>query len=138
MKVKALTGEVTDNIPKIMHGFEPKTALKMIRAGVDPSVNSRQAEVGLCGQQFMTLKPLWKQVQQNYTLARIVRASGDEHLPDSVRKQLAYWTMNLTQETFLREPAALSDESFSEFTNFLAEYELMDLWPSRRSLWMLP
>jgi 5'-3' exonuclease len=138
VKVRALTGDATDNIPKIATGLGPKTAIKMIQAGLDPSLPEFKKHKWVQQQQFQTLAPQWEKVRRNYKLSRILCAAGDEQLPESVREKVVRLVQGLTQESFLRDPKKLDDESFSRFTEFLLDYEMQELWQQRFVLWKLP
>jgi 5'-3' exonuclease len=138
VKVKALTGEVTDNIPKIAAGLGPKTAMKMIQAGLDPSLPEFKKNKWVVRQRFQTLATQWGKIRQNYELSRIVRAAGDEHLPAPVCEKVIAMVQGLTTESFLRDPKKLSDDSFSAFTDFIMDYEMQELWQQRFVLWKLP
>jgi hypothetical protein len=71
-------------------------------------------------------------------LSRIVRAPGDEHLPEEVREKVIAMCEGLTMQSFLRDPKKLSDNSFSQFSEFITEFEMQELWTHRLLLWRLP
>jgi 5'-3' exonuclease len=138
VKVKALTGDPTDNIPKIATGLGPKTAIKMIQAGLDPSFEDFKKHQWIVKQNFQTLGNMWGKVRRNYSLSQIVCSVDDVRLPEDVRKNLSWVAADLTRESFLREKRKLTDESFATFTEWLAEYELNELIGMRQELWRLP
>jgi 5'-3' exonuclease len=138
VKVKALTGDPTDNIPKIATGLGPKTAIKMIQAGLDPSFEDFKKHQWTVKQNFQTLGTMWGKVRRNYSLSQIVCSVQDARLPEEVRKNLLVSLADLTRESFLRDRKRLTDESFATFTDWLAEYELVELLGMRQELWRLP
>jgi len=138
VKVKALTGEVTDNIPKIATGLGPKTAIKMIQAGLDPSKEEFKKHQWVVQQNFGTLASMWGKIRRNYELSKIVCNPNDPHLHREMQDVLAELVHDMAQETFLRDKKKLGDESFEKFTEFLAEYELLELFGQRHEFWRLP
>lgn len=138
VKVKALTGEVTDNIPKIATGLGPKTAIKMIAAGLNPEVDDFKKLPWAVRSNFQVLASSWPKVRLNYKLAKIVTSPADEHLSEELREQLVVLVDGLTKEKFLRSKKCLTDDCFQEFTDFILEYEMQDLVASRHELWRMP
>jgi len=138
VKVKALTGDPTDNIPKIATGLGPKTAIKMIQAGLDPSLLDFKKHQWEIRRNFQTFAGMWGKVRTNYKLSEIVCSVDDERLPEKVRVHLVDLVADLTRESFLRDRRRISDESFTTFAEWLAEYELNELFGMRHELWRLP
>ena len=138
VKVRALIGDPTDNIPHVAQGLGPKTAIKMIQCGLDPSLpefakNSYAARMN-CG----AIAGRWKVIHSNYHLSKILSSCEDEHLDESVAKKVRFEVNNLSQESLLRDKKRLSEDSFAEFTNFIVEYEMNELFGQRFALWKLP
>ena len=137
-KVKALTGEPTDNIPKIATGLGPKTAIKMLAAGLNPEVEEFKKLPWAVRQNFQVFSSLWPKVSLNYKLAKIVTSAEDENLSEQLRTELVSLVNELSKEKFLRSKKCLSDDCFQAFTEFIVEYEMQDLFSSRHELWRMP
>lgn len=138
IKVKAMTGEPTDNIPKIQTGLGPKTAIKMIAAGLDPSLDDFKKHKWAQRQEFQYFASMWPKIRMNYALSKIICHPTDEHMPVEMGQSLLALTKSLTRESFLRDRRKVNDDGFGKFTEFLADYEMQDLWQQRHLLWRLP
>jgi len=139
VKVRALTGEKTDNIPQIQRGLGPKTAIKMIKAGLDTSVEDFKTLPWQTRQDFGLLATQWSKVRMNYNLSQIVRSWDDARIDnEEVRKQLKKIVNDLTTESFYRDPKKLNEEGFLALREFMLEYEMENLFEDRTTLWQMP
>ena len=138
VKVKTMTGEPTDNIPKIQTGLGPKTAIKMIQAGLDPTLEEFKKHKWAQRQEFQYFASMWPKIRLNYFLSKIVCCPTDAHLPEGMQQALLAMVKGLTKASFLRDRRKLTDDGLSEFTDFIAEYEMQELFGLRHVLWRLP
>ncbi len=138
VKVRALTGDPTDNIPKIATGLGPKTAVKMIHAGLDPSLEDFKKHQWATRQEFQTFSTMWGKVRRNFELSQIICNPHDKHLSEELQVELGSMVDGLTKQSFLRDKRKSTDDSFQLFTDFIAEYELREIFGMRHELWRLP
>lgn len=120
LKLRAITGDSTDEIPGAQRGIGPKTALKLMAAGADPS--SREAPEGV-------LAEAWPTVRRNYKLMKILTS------PDSK------W---LTADQQDRARGALSDAicpngpaPWKLFLGLLGDLELREAMVRRNDLYRI-
>jgi 5'-3' exonuclease len=138
VKVKAMIGDPSDNIPKIQTGLGPKTAIKMIAAGLDPSLEEFKKHKWVPRQEFQFFASRWPVIRQNYALSKIICSPQDVHLSEGLREELGFMRTGLTKGSFLRDRKRVNDESFAAFTEFIIDYEMSELFGQRHLLWRLP
>lgn len=138
VKVRALIGDPTDNIPHPLEGIGPKKAIKMIGMGVDPSVEEWAKLPYQVRSQFSPVSGRWKMIRSNYILSHILRTPESERLDEVSRNVLCRDIDRLTHESFLRDKKKLNDESYTKFTDFVVEYEMSELFGQRLDLWKMP
>jgi len=137
VKVRALIGDPTDNIPHPLDGVGPKKAAKMIQEGLDPSKEWEKQDYRIKFN-FSPVKSRWPIIRSNYVLSHILRDAESEHLDDLTKQKVEALLDGLSRKQFLREKSKLTDDGFEEFTNFCFEYDLADIFASRVSIWKLP
>lgn len=138
VKVRALIGDPTDNIPHPLEGIGPKKAIKMIQMGLDPAVEDFRKLPYNVKMEFSPVGSRWKIIRSNYVLSHILRDAEHEQLDPKLKLEIRELLGSLTKESFLRNPRKLNDNCFMEFTEFIAEYELNELFGDRINLWKLP
>jgi len=137
VKVKALIGDPGDNIPKLQTGLGPKTAIKLIQAGLNPALLDFEKHQWVVKQNFQVFRTMWPKVRSNYQLSHIVCDTGDPCISGTMRETLSKLVDGLSKESFLRDKTCLGDDDFSHFTEFIVEYEMQDLFASRHVLWKM-
>jgi 5'-3' exonuclease len=127
----ALGGDHSDNI-KPMRGMGPKTAIKLIQAGVDLSK-------GYCMYQNWSTVPekykaAWPDIQKSYHAARIPRSWSDPRIRHMVVAHQLFVPLKAyivqTAQTFPNQQARLDGQA--QFARFLAQYGLESLFSVRR------
>jgi 5'-3' exonuclease len=114
----ALGGDSSDGI-KPLPGMGPKTAQKLVQAGIDPCVPFHGNPSNL---KFSKLKPVWKRVQDCYAMALIPRHPNDCRIRDCMKDYLHRLDLRTTP---------LPDR-FQKFTTFCADRGLVFLLSARR------
>lgn len=137
--LRALIGEKTDNIPHLFHGLGPKTAVKWLELGVDPTREKCPVILGLkLKGNPLDLGPYWEAIRLNYQLCTVVTRPEFEHLD----KEVASDTNNLLgglddAECFCRDRERLTDETWDWMTKFFVKYELAEFMGRRKEFWEL-
>lgn len=142
--LKAITGEATDNIPQIFRGVGPKTAMKFIQAGCDPSVEEFEklpkavqknlAQTYVIRKNVVNFKQNWDKVHLNWKLCKIISDPECEHFRPEVRKQASNLISGLKKSSFLRIP---TDEGWDYMTKMLRRLEMEELYNRRQEIWTL-
>lgn len=140
LKYRAIVGDKGDHIIKVK-GMGPKTALKMLAAGVDASASEPPAQYKLKGDGWMFKKLIilrkadWNVLRLNYKLSRILTHPSADELTRYERVAI---------RKFLRSIQSLSDlervkhiKGYHRMEKFLAKYGFEALMVRRRELWNL-
>jgi DNA polymerase I len=135
IKYRSLVGDPSDNIRKPVKGLGPKTALKMLAAGYDPSKKVPYLNLN------PTLQANWENVRLNYDLTKIVRRPNDSRLPIKVQKKVQKIVDAVSKAPVRklgRTKEGKSISSYRAMMRTLSQYELQTLLEARHSLWALP
>ena len=116
----ALGGDSSDGI-KPMRGMGPKTAQTLVQAGADPriSFNKNPPEVR---KRFAKLEPIWKKIQNCYSVALIPRHPFDTRIYGYIKDYIHRLDLHTA-------PPA---DGFKKFTTFCANHGLVSLLAARR------
>jgi 5'-3' exonuclease len=125
---RSLVGEKTDNIDKPIAGVGPKTAIKMLKAGVDPSSDTPHPDY----------KKHWSKIRLCYRLTKIVRKVIDKRVLEISQQQLRIILKEATTQDLHRKKGSRSKKVYNYMMRFLAEYELSELIERRDKLWRIP
>jgi len=118
----ALGGDSSDNI-KPLRGMGPKTSLALVQAGADPCVSFHENPVKV-REKFSKLEPVWKRVQDCYSMALIPRRIDDPRVRECVKEYARRFDLR---------PAPQMD-GIQKFTMFCARHGLVSLLEKRREL----
>jgi 5'-3' exonuclease len=141
-KYRAWTGDEADNIPHIAK-IGPKTALKLLEAGYDPSeeeVPCSDAEEYFA-KYFAPhgIEKMWASVHTNYKLCELVTDPKDKILSEEVRQRLHKDMKYVKRVSDLqRDKKANTPESYRKVTMLLSAYELASLLAKRDELFQIP
>jgi len=126
----ALGGDQNDNI-KPRKGMGPKTAARLVAAGVTPSRPFNKQPIGFQAQ-YRDLEPIWKRVQDCYTAARIPTQRSDPRLKGCGALQQLRVTpqQHWPGDTTRRRNADL-------YARFCADWDLVTLFSLQRNLFHL-
>lgn len=142
-KYRALTGDASDNIPHLWK-VGPKTAMKMLDAGFDPSNSDHHHIDKECREKFKRYFPhglstMWKAVYGNYKLCQLVSKIDDPLLSDDVQQDLDKMFGKLTSmRKFQRKASQMTQENWRKVTVLLSQYELHQILSQRDELWSIP
>lgn len=136
-KYRAWTGDSGDNIPHLFK-VGPKTALKLLDAGMDPSNPdwkhiTEDAQVAFERYFPMGVEAHWPSVHGNYKLCQLVTKAYDPCLSEGVRKQLEH--LEMTAE---RNQQCITPEAYRKVSFLLMQYELASVLGNLKTLWAIP
>lgn len=142
--LRAITGDPSDNIPQVFRGVGPKTAVKFIQAGCDPSVEKfedlpKKVKKDLSityeiRKNLVNFKQNWDKVHLNWKLSKIVCTIDSNCLHSDVRQEVKTLLQSLDKKSFLREP---NDEGWDYMTKTLVRMQMSELYARRQELWSL-
>lgn len=138
VKYRALTGDKSDNIPNFLPGVGPKTAVKWMRMGLDPSLKTYQElsyltklklkEVKVKGK-LVDWEANWNRLRKHYICSQILVDGKFSVLPEDVRSGVEGLTGSLSKKAFLRKP--MSEDAYRLLSERLAYWELAGLLGKR-------
>lgn len=135
IKYRAITGDVSDNIPKLLNKVGPVRAVQLLRAGVDASKGrheaSQQAINALNDMTKGTLNidDFWVRLRKNYIACQIMTCDGyvvpmnDEE----VTTKIIQLTESLDSEMLLRDTQGKSEEAYRNFCEWCMSHGMADL-----------
>ena len=144
-KLRAITGDTSDNIPHLFDRVGPKTVAEWIRKGVDPSQPSYKkglppdfhAPIKVRGLMH-DIKANWDKVHLNYRLCQIVTSPEEKCLSHEVKADLHELLSRCCEEKYLRRKVGDPEQTWRALTALLARYELYDVMSHREQLLKLP
>lgn len=145
VKLKAIIGDSSDNIPHLFDRVGQVTAAGWIADGVDPSLeefSSHDQGVKRKYANFVVRKVLvelearWQEVYRNYRLCKIITDQTAEEVkhcqPELGKQVLGPWS---SKESFKRKPIP---EMFRWLTEWLVRYEMAELYGRRDEFMRIP
>lgn len=136
-KLRALIGDSSDNIPRLFRGVGPKTAVKWLRDGLDPSLENfddhkkivRDAyAIVTMGQMNHEIRLRWPEIRRNYSLSELVTSPDDPRLSERTRTLLNHEIEQLSETIMDRNPKADWKHWFSEWC---VGHQMPTLWGRR-------
>ena len=144
-KYRAWTGDSGDNIPHLFK-VGPKTALKMLDAGMDPSNPdwkhvTEDAQIAFEKYFPLGIENMWQSVHGNYKLCQLVTKIDDDCLSEGVRKQLEqiFIPMRAIDPPFAeRNEKCKTPEAYRKVSFLLMQYQLASVLGNLKTLWAIP
>jgi DNA polymerase I len=143
VKYRALCGDTSDNIKHIA-GIGPKTAVKLLEAGIDPSLSEFDQHRGDIRRRYSALKDNWSLIHHGYLLSKLLPSKlkwGEFPLVDGIKEHMdmSSFVTELQHATKVpyREFEKSLDEMSDEYLHFLCDYELMYLLSRRHEIWRI-
>lgn len=141
LAVRALAGDKSDGIPNPVPGIGPKTAAKLVAAGVNPANGDTYIFTG--SEKLLKhvdkLRPVWSIARRNYLVMSLVRVYTDVRLSDMQRGTIMKDLSTVVQ--FMNEPwphSPFTDEEFDEWylsvIQTFARYDLVEALEDRHAL----
>lgn len=132
LAVRALCGDVSDEIPNPIRGLGPKTAVKLVQAGVDPS---RKTPVKGIPRPVKALPiagrlwDAWKDARRNYGLMRLAQEPTDVAVSDRVVSEVRACLREVEQAIASPEPV-----EYEQMLKVVCGLELYEAFSNRRLL----
>jgi DNA polymerase-1 len=134
---RAITGDPSDNIPGAKRGVGPVGAKKLIAQGLDAGVPSFDQLDKASRKTFADWQTAWPALHRNFILSNIARTPMHGMLPPEISRELLLLLTDLGRSSFLRDTSRRSEKSFRQFTDFLVDYDMLDILAKRRAIWSL-
>jgi 5'-3' exonuclease len=138
LRLRALVGDKSDNIPHLIKGLGPVGARKLLASGLDPSKPNFGDMPKNVQQIHKGLSEMWGQVHENYVLLKIVRKLNHPLLPEEVKSDIGTFLDKINDSYLYRDRQSTTDGMFKKFCNFLFEYELEEVLHNKWDLWRIP
>jgi 5'-3' exonuclease len=129
LKVRALAGDSSDGIPNPVRGLGPKTATKLVNAGIDPHTR-HVIQVG-CPE---ALKNAWDAAVRNYTIMKIITRDDSEYLYPEETVEAVTAVLRSTMGELGRGPGKDAKKGYHQMLAALRELELEQAIGNRASL----
>lgn len=133
LKVRALTGDKSDGIPRPVPGVGPISAARYVRAGLDPACPTFENLPQHVRASATRMKAYWTGIHLNYRLMRILSSCYDAELPLPVAAHFSVETRRVLKE--LAAPRKRDREEYGCFVGMLTELDLLSLFNNRLELW---
>lgn len=137
-KYEALTGG-HNNVPHL-HNIGSKRAKKMLKSGIDPSLEKAPKCNGF--EKYFEpygVKTLWPCINGNYKLCTLITDHRSSLLSDKVKAELAPLFRKLrSEERFYRREGNKTSKYYRRVSHLLSEYELASILGRRDILWQIP
>lgn len=137
-KFRAWMGDPSDNIPHLPH-VGPSVASKMIKAGLDPSMNLHAISSDKF-KKFARFFPegvdrCWPFVQSNYKLCKLVNQCDDERLPLAMQQRVKELLKHFHTR---RDKHKINSSSYRRVGYLFMQYDLKTILSKRDQLWAIP
>lgn len=130
LKVRAIVGDKSDNIPKAVHGVAAVGAAKLIAAGADPT--NEHCKIGRAWN-----SDAWGIVHRNYRIMRILQSVADFELNLEQRRALDREVTRIAAHLYGKIQPKRTQDHFRAFLRKLADLDLQEAIESRQELWSL-
>lgn len=143
-RLRAITGDPSDNIPHLFAGVGPKTAARWINAGLNPELDKwilmplQVREVLKDINAKYDLEGRWDEIHTNYLVSEIVRKPSHPFLSDRLRLELSKMLAKVSRGYLLADRRTRNDETWRWLNDYLAKYEMNELLARRQELWQIP
>lgn len=144
VRYRSLTGDESDNIPNAMRGIGPKTALKLLAAGMDPTAEDYigysqgvKEALNKINKAPVNWAEFWPRMRRNALACKIVCNPKAEVLPLEIRERLGVLCGRTTREEFFRDRSGELEDRYRLVTEWLAEWEMVEMKDRRGELFNL-
>lgn len=135
IKYRAITGDVSDNIPKLLHKVGPVRAIQLLRAGVDASKGRHEvSERAINALEDMTkgqidIDDFWKRLRKNYIACQILTNSNfvAPEMDAEVGTKIVALLSLLCKEALSRDEEGRSEQAYRDFCEWCTGHGMADL-----------
>lgn len=144
VKLKALLGDTTDNIPHLFEGVGKVTAASWINNGLDPSLETFESHSDSVQVQFtnivvrknaISMRDRWPEVYRNYRLSKILTSVHAPEIRDCKKELLTQFAFGLGYQCFARRPV---DGWMTWLSSWLVKWEMEALYGAREEFRRIP
>jgi 5'-3' exonuclease len=129
-KMRAFCGDSTDNIAKIMDKLGPKTAVKLLKSGLDPSVSKfNKFKMEVFNQYSDKFASVWSLVHDNYHLCKIITKVTNSHLSKEIKLQVMDIFKQIDEKGIQRQNWNIVQ--YRKLLDYLIKYELDEIFDRR-------
>lgn len=134
-KYRAITGDVSDNIPHLLHNVGPVRAVRLLRAGVDASLpREKVGQMAINALNDMTkgtlnIEDFWPRLRKNYRACQLltnhefIAPMMEQEVVDKIVKMLAL----LHKDFLMRDEEGRTEESYRAFCEWCIQRGMGDL-----------
>lgn len=130
LKVRAIVGDKSDNIPGAAFRVATVGAAKVIAAGADPA--NEHCKIGRAWN-----NEAWSIVHRNYRVMRILQSTSDFELSLEQRRALEREVVRIEAHLYGKIKVERTQNHFRAFLRKLADLDLQEAIESRQELWTL-
>ena len=137
IKVRAISGDASDGIPNAVRGIGPKTAVKILELGIDPT-KPRTCVVPIgtpAKHPAWKMVEAWEQVHRNYRLMRIPSSYQDAVFSTVKQRELGSLLVPLLTSLSIRQRKGW--DRYVQFIQTLAKLDLYEAMDERVRLWSM-
>lgn len=123
VKFRALMGDASDNI-KPLAGVGPKTAVKMLKAGVDPSI--KKFKKIKAADKYPQIVTKWSDIHKAYVLSYVPRDPEYKHF-SSIQKEILRTYVSVLAKKPHREMNITAEAAVDSLLDVFWQYEMQSL-----------
>lgn len=135
IKYRAITGDVSDNIPKLLHKVGPVRAIQLLRAGVDASKGRHEISLqAINALNDMTkgtidIDDFWKRLRKNYIACQILTNNNfvAPEMDEEVGTKIVALLSLLGKDALVRDEEGKSEQAYRGFCEWCMEHGMADL-----------
>jgi DNA polymerase-1 len=136
-KMRAFCGDKSDNISNIIKGIGAKTAVKLLKSGLDPSLKffhmHSKEPFNLHSDRFASL---WYQVHENYHLCKIITEVDSPRLSNEINRLIRDIMRELDEKGLNRQNWNL--HNYRKTLETLVKFELDEIYDRMQEIRLLP
>jgi DNA polymerase I len=135
VKMRALCGDKSDNISNVIKGVGSKTAIKLVKDGLNPKLKSFSGHSEEPFNKYSDkFAPIWDMVHENYHLSKIICDHNDIRLKRKTKRLIANELYYLYESKCRRDKKKCDSKTYKNTLEWLVQYELDEIFNRRQEL----